>query len=90
MADPRYSRQEILRIFQPGDYRKIRSSTVAVIGVGGTGSFVAELFVRAGVRKLMIVDRDYVSVSNLHRQILFDDEDIGEPRFRSPGESFRR
>ncbi len=80
MADPRYSRQEILTIFEPGDYKKIRNSTVAVIGVGGTGSLAAELFVRAGIKKLVIVDRDYVSISNLHRQILFDDDDIGEPK----------
>lgn len=80
MDDPRYARQKLLRVFQPGDYSKIRESTVAVIGVGGTGSLAAELFVRAGVKKLLIIDRDYVSISNLHRQILFNDADVGEPK----------
>lgn len=78
MVDPRYSRQEILRIFEPGDYGKLRGSTVTVVGVGGTGSIAADLFVRAGVRKLIIVDRDLVSISNLHRQILYDSDDVGD------------
>lgn len=80
MVDPRYSRQAILRVFEPGDYDKLRDSTVSVIGVGGTGSMAADLFARIGIRKLILVDRDYVSVSNLHRQILYDDLDVGEPK----------
>lgn len=80
MVDPRYSRQSILRVFETGEYSKIRESTVAVIGVGGTGSMAADLFTRIGVKKLILVDRDYVSISNLHRQVLYDDLDVGEPK----------
>lgn len=89
MVDPRYSRQKMLSVFQPGDFDRIRNSTVLVVGVGGTGSLAAELFVRAGVKKLVVIDRDYVSISNLHRQILFDDSDIGEPKVQVAGRKLR-
>ena len=80
MVDARYSRQSILRVFEPGDFDRIRESTIVVVGIGGTGSMAADLFARVGVKKLKIVDRDFGSISNLHRQILYDDDDIGEPK----------
>lgn len=80
MVDPRYARQAILRIFEPGDLEKLRGASVAMIGVGGTGSLAADLFARIGVGRITLVDRDYVSISNLHRQVLYTDSDIGEPK----------
>lgn len=83
MVEARYSRQSILRAFQPGEFNKIRKSTVAVVGIGGTGSMAADLFARTGVKKLVLIDRDYVSISNLHRQILYGDKDVGSPKVES-------
>lgn len=80
MVDPRYARQSILRVLEPGDFERIRSSVVSIIGVGGTGSMAADLFTRIGVKKIIMIDRDYVSISNLHRQILYDDSDVGSPK----------
>ncbi len=80
LAEPRYSRQSILRIFEPGDFDRIRGCTVAVIGIGGTGTTAADLFARVGVKRLILVDRDFVSISNLHRQVLYSDEDVGLPK----------
>lgn len=57
-------------------YEAIRNSTVCVVGIGATGSPVADLFVRAGVGRIRLIDGDTVDISNLHRQILFSEKDI--------------
>ena len=57
-----------------------RSSTVAVIGVGGVGGYAAEMIVRAGVGHLIILDSDDVSVTNKNRQLLALDSTVGKPK----------
>jgi molybdopterin/thiamine biosynthesis adenylyltransferase len=52
------------------------SSSVVLVGCGALGSIQASLLVRAGVGTLRIIDRDIVEEINLHRQILFDEEDV--------------
>lgn len=47
---------------------KFSSAVVAVCGLGGLGSHIAEALARAGIGKLILIDFDYVDVSNLHRQ----------------------
>ena len=49
---------------------RLQASHVAVFGIGGVGSFVAEALARAGVGRLTLVDDDVVSVSNLNRQLV--------------------
>ncbi|MBU5213533.1 MULTISPECIES: tRNA threonylcarbamoyladenosine dehydratase [Heyndrickxia] len=48
---------------------KIKNSTVAVLGVGGVGSFAAEALARSGVGKLVLVDKDDVDITNINRQL---------------------
>jgi molybdopterin/thiamine biosynthesis adenylyltransferase len=57
--------------------RRISSKTVCIVGAGGVGSVVIDHIVRAGVKKLIIIDFDVVHRSNLNRQMLFNEEDIG-------------
>lgn len=57
-----------------------KKSTVAVIGVGGVGGYAAEMIVRAGIGRLIILDSDDVSVSNKNRQLLALDSNIGRPK----------
>lgn len=57
-----------------------RSSTVAVIGVGGVGGYAAEMIARAGVGRMIILDIDDVSVSNKNRQLLALDSTVGRPK----------
>jgi len=72
----RFSRQIILKNIGVLGQKKILSSKVLIIGVGGLGSPVAEFLSRAGIGSLGIVDNDRVSLSNLHRQILYNTADI--------------
>ena len=74
----RFSRQIILKDIGVVGQKKIFSSKVLIIGVGGLGSPVAEFLSRAGVGTIGIVDNDKVSLSNLHRQSLYNTSDIGK------------
>ena len=74
----RYSRQE--KVLGKENQEKLSKSTVAIIGLGATGSSSAELLTRAGVNNLILIDRDYIEESNLQRQHLFTEKDIGKPK----------
>jgi molybdopterin-synthase adenylyltransferase len=74
--DERYSRQVRFSPIGAEGQRRIAAARVAVIGAGALGSVSSELLVRAGVGFVRIVDRDFVEVSNLQRQSLYDEEDV--------------
>ena len=74
----RFSRQIVLKDVGILGQKKIISSKVLIVGVGGLGSPVAEFLSRAGVGLLGIVDDDKVNLSNLHRQSLYNTSDIGK------------
>jgi len=57
--------------------KKIINSKILIIGLGGIGSPVATYLAAAGVKNIGIVDFDKIEISNLHRQILFSEKDIG-------------
>ncbi len=69
----RYSRQIALKVLGLDGQKKIWDASVAIIGCGAIGSAAAELLARAGVGRLKVVDRDLVKLSNLHRQLLYDE-----------------
>ena len=74
----RFSRQIILKDIGILGQKKIMSSKVLVVGIGGLGSPICEFLSRAGIGLLGIVDDDKVSLSNLHRQSLYKSSDIGK------------
>ena len=74
----RFSRQIVLKDIGILGQKKILSSKVLIVGAGGLGSPVAEFLSRAGIGSLGIVDNDKVSLSNLHRQSLYNTSDIGK------------
>jgi adenylyltransferase/sulfurtransferase len=78
----RFSRQIILKNIGPKGQEKILNSKVLIIGMGGLGCPVAEFLTRAGVGTLGIVDHDIVNLSNLHRQSLYDKNDLGKPKVK--------
>jgi len=71
----RYHRQMLLPGFGEAGQRKLRDSTALVLGCGALGSMAADMLARAGVGHLVIVDRDFVELTNLQRQVLFDESD---------------
>jgi molybdopterin/thiamine biosynthesis adenylyltransferase len=73
-----FSRQIVLKDIGVLGQKKILSSKVLIIGAGGLGSPVAEFLSRAGIGSIGIVDDDKVSLSNLHRQSLYNTSDIGK------------
>lgn len=76
----RYSRQIILPNIKKAGQEKLSKATVTVIGMGALGSIISETLVRAGIGKIRIVDRDVVDLDNLHRQILYNEQMVGEPK----------
>ncbi|QDV90367.1 Molybdopterin-synthase adenylyltransferase [Phycisphaerae bacterium RAS2] len=78
----RYSRQVLLPQIGPAGQNQLRASNVTLIGCGALGTVLADQLVRAGVGRLRIVDRDYVELNNLQRQVLFDETDVsaGAPK----------
>ena len=73
--DARYSRQELFAPIGPKGQEQIRRARVLIAGCGGLGSNTANLLARAGIGFIRLVDRDLVELSNLHRQLLFDQSD---------------
>ena len=88
----RYSRQILLPQVGREGQERLLSSTVAVIGCGALGTVIAGSLVRAGVGRVRIVDRDYIELNNLQRQVLFDEEDIarGLPKAIAAAEKLRK
>ncbi len=74
----RYSRQVMLEEIGYQGQLKLKSAKVCVVGVGGLGNPITTRLVAMGIGKIRIVDRDVIELSNLHRQTLFDESDVGE------------
>ena len=74
----------------PRIQRRIGDATVAILGCGGLGSWAAAGLACAGVGSLVLIDDDRVERSNLNRQLLFGEPDIGRPKVDSAAEALRR
>ncbi|TRZ37462.1 tRNA threonylcarbamoyladenosine dehydratase [Niallia circulans] len=59
---------------------KLKNSTVAVLGIGGVGSFSAEALARSGVGKLILIDKDDVDITNVNRQVIALLSTVGRPK----------
>jgi adenylyltransferase/sulfurtransferase len=75
MEPDRYSRQVLFAGIGAEGQQRIRASVVAIVGCGALGSFQAGALARAGVGRILLIDRDYVEWSNLQRQWLFEESD---------------
>jgi adenylyltransferase/sulfurtransferase len=74
--DDRYSRQIRFAPIGEGGQQRLASARVLLVGLGALGTVAADQLVRSGIGFLRIVDRDFVELSNLQRQSLFDEDDI--------------
>src|ERR687888_2606106 len=85
----RYSRQIMLEEIGFVGMEKLRDANVCVVGVGGIGNPVVTQLTAMGIGKLKIVDRDVVEISNLHRQHLYSEKDIGKVKVEVAAERLR-
>lgn len=80
MFNLRFSREMALKEISVEGYEILRKASVSVVGMGATGSPVTDLFVRAGVGNIQIIDGDTVDISNIHRQVLYSEGDVGRKK----------
>lgn len=76
----RYARQVVLREVGVNGQTLLRDSSALIVGLGGLGTPAALYLAGAGLGRLLLSDFDHVSESNLHRQILYRQADVGRPK----------
>lgn len=88
----RYEKHLALPHIGPAGQARLKASSIAIIGCGALGSAQAQVLVRAGVGAVRLVDRDVVEISNLHRQMLFDEEDarLARPKVKAAQDKLAR
>jgi molybdopterin-synthase adenylyltransferase len=86
----RYSRQVMLEEIGYEGQLKLKNAKVCVVGVGGLGNPIATRLVAMGIGKIRIVDRDVVELSNLHRQTMFEESDIGQVKVEAAAKKLRK
>src|SRR5690606_10518784 len=82
----RYSRQMILAEVGVEGQKKLKEAKVLIIGAGGLGSPSSIYLAAAGVGTIGVIDADKVGMTNLHRQVLHTDADVGRPKTASARE----
>ncbi|WP_084130055.1 HesA/MoeB/ThiF family protein [Demequina sp. NBRC 110055] len=87
--DP-FTRQRGLSGFGDDGQRTLSGASAVVVGVGGLGCPVAQYLAAAGIGRLTLIDADHVSVTNLHRQILFGPDDIGRLKVEAARDALAR
>ncbi|MBT8321918.1 MAG: HesA/MoeB/ThiF family protein [Eudoraea sp.] len=90
MKNNRYIKQEKLRDFGPEAQQRLKDASVLVVGLGGLGIPVLQYLNAMGVGRLGLVDQDQVDLSNLQRQVLYDEADIGAAKLDVCAEKLRR
>lgn len=80
MNSSRYQVQERLPEVGIQGQQKLKQTRVAVVGCGGLGNFCLQSLVAMGIGNITIIDDDTVDVSNLQRQVLFKEKDVGKPK----------
>ena len=74
----KYSRQIIFNKIGKEGQKKIKNTSIAIVGLGALGTVASEQLTRAGIGKLILIDRDFIEESNLQRQTLYNEEDINK------------
>ena len=86
----RYSRQIMLEEIGYNGQMKLRSARVCVIGTGGLGHPIISRLAAMGIGTLRIIDRDVIELSNLHRQTLFEESDVGKVKVETVANKLKK
>ena len=86
----RYSRQIMLEEIGYQGQLKLKQAKVCVVGVGGLGNPITIRLAAMGVGKIRIVDRDVIELSNLHRQTMFNEDDVGQVKVETAAKKLRK
>ena len=85
----RYERQTVLPEIGEAGQKRLAKAKVLLVGVGGLGSPISLYLTAAGVGTLGIMDADVVSVSNLQRQVLYEEAQVGQPKVKFAAQRLR-
>lgn len=86
----RYNRQIILKNFDFDGQEALKLSSVLILGAGGLGCAASQYLATAGIGNITLIDDDQVELSNLQRQVLHTDEDIGLDKVKSAKSSLEK
>ena len=86
----RYNRQIILKQFDFDGQEALKQASVLILGAGGLGCASSQYLATAGIGKLTLIDDDVVELSNLQRQVLHHDADIGTKKVLSASNSLKQ
>lgn len=70
--------ERVISLIGESNFNKIKEKTVLVVGLGGVGGYATESLVRSGIHNLILIDHDTIDISNLNRQIITNNQNIGK------------
>lgn len=80
MEEERYARHLVLPEIGQKGQKTLKESSVAIFGLGALGATITDTLARTGIGHLKLIDRDFVEISNMNHQILYDEKDIGKSK----------
>ncbi len=86
----KYSRQIIMEQVGVHGQKKILDSSICIVGCGGLGTSAAQYLSMSGIGKLILIDHDSIILSNLNRQTLFTEKDIGASKCKILSENIKK
>ena len=78
--------ERVISLVGESNYQKIKNATILVVGLGGVGGYTMESLIRTGIHNIILVDYDNIDITNLNRQIITNNTNIGKPKVKEAKE----
>ena len=78
--------ERVISLVGESNYQKIKNATILVVGLGGVGGYAMESLIRSGIHNIILVDYDNIDITNLNRQIITNNTNIGKPKVKEAKE----
>ena len=72
--------ERVISLVGVSNFKKIEAKTVLIVGLGGVGGYAAEALIRSGIKNLILIDHDKIDITNLNRQIISNQSNIGNDK----------